>query len=165
MPTPQPTSVSWCSMLARSVRVDHDLRIAAPLSRLGPARAHTPLCILPPHRPRMRSMSRARPPPRPGAETPRGMCARTRGGRADPVFGGILRRAWTHAHRALSVSYPSARAAPQHEHCDAAHEGAPTSPSAAERGLRRAVCPQAPLHHQSFLGSSAAHAGQSHTLR
>jgi hypothetical protein len=35
--------------------VDHDLRIAASLSRLGPARAYT-LCILPPHRPRMRSI-------------------------------------------------------------------------------------------------------------
>ncbi|KAJ6607645.1 hypothetical protein B0H10DRAFT_2070966 [Mycena sp. CBHHK59/15] len=45
--------------------VVHDLRIAAPLSR---PRAHTPLCILPPRRPRMRSTLRARPPPRLGRD-------------------------------------------------------------------------------------------------
>ncbi|KAJ7848125.1 hypothetical protein B0H14DRAFT_903548 [Mycena olivaceomarginata] len=40
--------------------VDHDLRIAAPLSRPRPTRGYTHLCILQPHRPRIRSSRRER---------------------------------------------------------------------------------------------------------
>ncbi|KAJ7080317.1 hypothetical protein C8R44DRAFT_895425 [Mycena epipterygia] len=96
--------------------VDHDLRIAAPLSRL----AHTPLSVF--YRP------------------------------TDPGCGVVVASVPASASRRRDakgdvLSY-TGREAPQHEHCGAAHEGAPRNPSAA-----------------SLLGGSAAHAGQSHTLR
>ncbi|KAJ7895428.1 hypothetical protein B0H13DRAFT_826877 [Mycena leptocephala] len=55
------------------------------------------------------------------------------------------------------ASPPATSAAPQREHRTAAHEGTPRSPSAAVRILRRAGCPQAPMHHRSIPGGSAPH--------